>query len=183
MIIQDGTGSGYTAGVDSAKRLQVSSRQNNRSYYQAVGGNNYTITAADAGPVAAEYTLYFKNDSDTYNFIVSRIDTYATDADVVWKLAKVTGTAATAAAITPVQTNTGSGKSALTTCRGGAGGVTGLTPSAVIWQWYNGVANTTRQMDTSDTLIVAPGQAIALEYDAGTGGAVLINMIGFYDVK
>ena len=183
MIIQDGTGEGQNAGVDSANRLQVSARSNSRSYYQSRTGNTYTIIAADAGPVAAEYTLYFKNDSAVDNFVVSRIDTYATDADVVWKLAKVTGTAATAAAITPVQTNTGSGKSALTTCRGGAGGVTGLTPSTVIWQWYNGVANTTRQMDTGDTLIVGPGQAIALEYDAGTGGAVLINMVGFYDVE
>ena len=180
MLVEDGTGSGRKAGVDLSNRIQASVRQNLRGYYKAREGDFYTVIAADAGPVAAEYTLYFKNDHSTKPFILSFIQSYATDADVVWKLHDVTGTSA-GTAIVPVNTNLASGKVASATCRGGAAGVTGLTSTNVIGQWYNGIANTTVQQDVNDRVQVGPGQAIAIEYDAGTGGAALLMIAGYYD--
>jgi len=180
MRIEDGTGNGYVAGVDDSKRLNVSARSNQRAYYTSRDGNAYSIIAVDAGPVAAEYTLYFKNTHDSDTFVIDKIHTWATDADVVWKLHKVTGTGA-GTAIAPVNANFASGKSASATCLGGAAGVTGLTSSATVHQWRNGVANQTVEQNDADVFQVGPGQAFAIEYDAGTGGAVLINVIGYYD--
>ena len=180
MLVEDGIGTGRKAGVDSANRLQVSARQNTRGYYKAKDGESYTMMAADAGPVAAEYTFYFKNDQSNKTFVVSQFRTWATDADVVWKLHKVTGTSA-GTTIIPVNTNLSSGNTAEATCRGGAAGVTGLTSAAVIALWYNGAANSSVQILTNDQVQLGPGQAIALEYDAGTGGAAHIFVQGYYD--
>ena len=180
MLVEDGTGSGRKAGVDASNRLQASVRQNIRGYYKCKEGDFYTIIAVDAGPVAAEYTLYFKNDHSIKPFIISAIQSYATDADVVWKLHAVTGTSA-GTAIIPVNTNLASNKPAETTCRGGAAGVTGLTSTRTIAQWYNGPVNMTVRQDINDRVHVGPGQAIAIEYDAGTGGAVLLMLTGYYD--
>jgi hypothetical protein len=143
-------------------------------------GDAYSVIAADAGPVAAEYTLYFQNNSATQNFLITDIWSYATDADVVWKLASVTGTSA-GTAITPVSLNVSTAKAAPATCRGGAAGVTGLTPVNTLLQWHNDIANTTQHSTVDGAIILGNGNAVAIEYDAGTGGAVILTMWGYYE--
>ena len=173
---------GKTASVGDSNRLDVSSRSNERIYYASRLGDAYMINCVDAGPVAAEYTLWIKNNSDG-NLIVQDIYSWATDADVVWKLWQVTGTGTTASAIVPVNLNISSAKIADVTCLGGAGAVGGLTTvNTPIIHWYQGPANTPFSFGTNDTLIIGPGQAIAIEYDAGTGGAVMLKLKMFFDI-
>lgn len=182
MIINDGAGTGRSARVTEDNRLQVMSNNSNRIYYNSRDyQESYSITCADAAPAAAEYTLYIQNTNAQYDMVIDEFWTYATDADVQWKLTQVTGTAATAALITPVNCNLASAKVATATVRGGAGGVTGLTPGNVIWQWRNGAANSTIPILSYGALRVGPGQAVAFEYDAGTGGAVLIGVTIYFD--
>jgi len=182
MIINDGAGTGRSARVTEDNRLQVMTNSapriyfNSRDYQEA-----YSVVCADAGPVANEYTLYIGNTNQNYDLVIDEFWTYATDADVQWKMASVTGTAAGAAVITPVNCNLTSSKVAAATVRGGAGGVTGLTPVNVIWQWRNGAANSNVPILSYGVLRVGPGQAIAFEYDAGTGGAVLIGVTMYFD--
>lgn len=143
-------------------------------------GDAYVINMRDAAPAAAEYPLYFSNEDSARDFVVSSIESYGTDADVEWILTTVTGTAAGAAVITPENLNLGKGREADAICRGGAGGVTGLTPVTTIKQWFNGVANTTEYIDLKDSLILTNGSAIAIEYQAGTGGAAILCVRGYY---
>ena len=182
MIIQDGAGTGRSARVTEDNRLQVMSNVANRIYFNSRDEQeSFSITCADSGPVAAEYTLYIQNNDSSNDMVIDEFWTWATDADVVWKLSHVTGTSATAALITPVNCNLASAKLAPATVRGGAGGVTGLTPVNVIWQWHNGAVNSTIPILSYGVLRLGPGQAIAFEYDAGTGGAVLIGVTFYID--
>jgi hypothetical protein len=173
------TGNTYTAEVSNAQRLKTDSCSKSALTCASELGDAYSVIAVDAGPVAAEYTLYFKNNSAD-EFHLYDMWSYGTDADVVWKLHKVTGTAS-GTAITPVNLNVGSGKIADVTVAGGAAGVTGLTSAGVLLQWYNGIANTTNKWTIDGAIIIPSGTAIAIEYDAGTGGAAMLTLRGYYE--
>jgi hypothetical protein len=172
-------GNTYTAEVSSDSRLKTDCLTQTALTVASERGDAFSIIAVDAAPVANEYTLYFQN-NDSEHFHIFDMWSYGTDADVVWKLSKVTGTSA-GTAITPVNLNCASGKVADATVRGGAGGVTGLTPAGDILQWYNGIANTTNVWTIDGAIIVPSGTAIAIEYDAGTGGAAMLMLRGYYE--
>lgn len=74
-----------------------------------------------------------------------------------------------------------SGKSADINCKGGAGGVTGLTSQSVLATWYNGEAYNHDRFCMNSTLLLGQNNAIAIEYDAGSGGAVSIVVMGHYN--
>lgn len=180
-IIEDGTGTGYKAKVNKNNELEVKAiTEHDISHVSHAFGGAYMMQAIDAGPAAGEYTLYFKN-TDTKDFMIDNLYSYVTDTDVVLKFVVVTGTAAGASVITPVNMNLGSGNAADGLCRGGAGGVTGLTPGAVIFTIYGGAVFTPQIIPLEGALIIPKNYAVAFEYDAGTGGAVTIGFDGHYD--
>jgi hypothetical protein len=148
-----------------------------------VAKRSFTISASDTGPVAGEYTIWVKNDT-TYSrdFVIDKITTWQADADAVWRLWEVTGTGATAAVITAKNTFLGSVVSAgELTARGGAGGVTGLTTVGNwIDEWGGGYVYNVNDKDVLSSVILEPGRAIALEYDAGTGGRVGATIYGHF---
>jgi hypothetical protein len=170
--------SGRQADVNTAGELQVA---NPSAIHKAsLLGDAYIVPVRDAGPAAGEYTLYIKNTNPSMDFVISKIWSYGTDADVEWIFGTVTGTAAGASVITAVNLNRGSAKAAELTCRGGAGGVTGLTAATTIAQWFNGVANTTEYLELGNSLILNNGTAVAFEYQAGTGGAAILHVLGYF---
>ena len=170
--------SGKTVQVNDANEMLVSAPLGIQR--ATLLGDAYVINMRDAGPAAAEYSLYIKNTNASRDFVVSSIESYGTDADVEWILTTVTGTPATAPAITPVNLNLGHTSTAALTVTGGATGVTGLTPVTTIKQWFNGVANTTEYIDLKDSLIIPYNSAVAFEYQAGTGGAAILCVRGYF---
>ena len=180
-IIEDGTGKGYKAKVNKNNELEVKAiSEHDISHVSHFFGEAYMVQAIDAGPGGGEYTLYFKN-TDSRDFIVDNLYSYVTDTDVVWKLVVATGTAAGASVITSVNLNLGSGNAADALCRGGAGGVTGLTPSTVIFTIYGGAVFNSMVIPIEGALVIPKNYAVAFEYDAGTGGAATIGFDGHYD--
>jgi len=180
LIIESGTGNGNAAEINDEHQLLT--RAVTESHAAHISDNEavaFSIVAIDVGPVAGEYTLYFQNTSSELGFVLDSVHTNSINADVIWKLHHVTGTS-TGTVITPVNLNLTSGKSADCVCRGGAVGVGGLTSSNVIATWYNGVVYNQTHFHLDGTLILGQNNAIALEYDAGTGGAVSIVMMGHY---
>lgn len=178
MIIEDGTGNSYKAKVNINHELVVKAITEHESAHIAEEfGESYVAIATDIGPVAGEYTLYFKNTSEK-DFIVSEIRYYVTDADVEWIFTTVTGTASGAAVIEPVNTNLGSGHTADAVVRGGAGGVTGLTPVKTIIIIKGGIALSNVVLITH--LVIPKNIAVAFEYNAGTGGVAQIGIFGYY---
>ena len=147
MIIKDGKGRGNQAGVTVNNQLSTHSMSEKHiSYISRERADAYTIYVTDAAPTAGEYTLYVQNNSADY-FVIDRILTSCVDANVVWLLHRVTGTAAGASVVTPVSLNLVQSKVADLTCRGGAGGVSGLSSGAVIACWGNGVAYFPQELD------------------------------------
>jgi hypothetical protein len=148
-----------------------------------VSKRSFTISADDAAPAAGEYLLWVYN-ATTYlrNFVIDKITTWQVDADVVWRLWEVTGTGAGAALITAKNTYLGSEvSSGELTCRGGAGGVTGLTVSGnFIDTWGGGYVYNVNDKDLLSSVIIEPGKAIAVEYDAGTGGRAGATVYGHF---
>ena len=180
-IIEDGTGQGYKAKVNKNNELVVKAiMEFDISHVSHFFGEAYMVQAVDTGPTANEYTLYFKN-TDSKDFIVDNLYSYVTDTNVVWILTTVTGTAGGAPVIVPANLNLGSGNTADATCRGGAAGVSGLTPVTTIFTIYGGAVFTPQIIPLEGALVIPKNFAIAFEYDAGTGGAATIGFDGHYD--
>jgi len=178
-IIEDGTGSGFKAAVNKLHQLVVRAiTEDNLSHVSDAFGEAYMVQAIDAGPVANEYTLYFKN-TDEKDFIVDNLYSYVTDTNVVWKLTSVTGTT-TGTVIVPVNLNLGSGNTADAICRGGAAGVGSVTPDTVLFTLHGGPVFNQLRLPLEGALIIPKDKAIAFEYDAGTGGAAAIGFDGHY---
>jgi len=173
--VQDVTIDGY-ANVES--RVETFAANASR-----VAKRAFTISADDAGPVAAEYILWVYNAStEQRNFVIEGIITWQVDANVVWRLWEVTGVGATAGLIVAKNTFLGSTiSSGELTCRGGAGGVTALTTVGNwIATWGGGYVYNTYMQDILGSVILEPGKAIAIEYDAGTGGRAGANVYGHF---
>ena len=143
----------------------------------------FTICASDTAPTAGEYTLWVYNDAvEKRNFILDKIHTWNADANVVWRLWEVSGTGATAALIVAKNTYFGSaiGTGDLI-CRGGAGGVTGLTTVGnMVDEWGGGYVYNTYSKDILSAVVIEPGRAMAVEYDAGTGGRAGVTVMGHF---
>lgn len=177
--IESGIGDGFSAAVDSDHRILVNAVMRSKAADASVRGDSYTITCEDAAPAAGEYTLWIKNTS-SYKFAIDFISTSNVAADNVWKLHRVTGTGATAAAIVPINTNFTSAKVASLTVLGGAGGVSGLTIVSTINEWFGGPAYNRERIDLDGALYLGEDTAIAIEFDAGTGSRVGIVVSGHF---
>ena len=176
MIIEGGTGNGYKAGVDAENMLMVAAvTETHSAHISRHDGKTYTVVAEDAGPVATEYPFYLQYTGDG-QLSIDHIILSNTDADVVWKIHEVTGTAATAAAIVAMNANLASGNVSDTNCLGGAGGVSGLTSVGVLAELFGGPAMSVVPHVIGGAIVLGKNNAIALEYDAGTGGKVAITV-------
>lgn len=178
-IIRD-PNSGRGAGVDENYNLKV--RAVTGGHAAEISHNKgltYRAEALDAGPTAAEYTFYLLN-SSAWDYVIDDIMLYSVDADMQLIWTTVTGTAGGAAVITPKNLNLGSGNAFDGICRGGAGGVTGLTPVLTIATIQGGIANTNAIIPVNGRVILPKNVAFAFEYNAGTGGACSIAVAGHY---
>lgn len=178
--IEDGTGTGQTAGVSpTGNRFNVSSRSDDRIYYISRDNEDaYIINSADTA-AAGEYNFYFQNTSKTQKFYVTSVIVGSADL-AIFKIASVTGTAA-GTNIVPVNMNLTSGSSADATAFGNAA-VTGLTEDKLISQ-ISVNADDSKEIFFHDALILGQDDAIAVEYDTGAGGTMHVTMFGFYDVE
>ena len=169
--IEDGTGSGNVAGVNTVNRLKVSARTARRNFFiSRDSGQVYTIISEDATAVANEETIYLKNTSTSRNLF---IDTIIISSDVVskWRLKFVTGTA-TGTTLTPVNMNKTSSNDAEVEAKGD-GSVTGLTDDGDIAVFGVGVgANITQR----PRAVILLGQNDAIAIEAEINAAVEITI-------
>jgi len=177
MEIKDGR-TGLSAEVNDQNQLMTRAVVEARpSYISATKGEAWTVVADDPDVAEAEYLIWLKN-TGTTPIVINTIFTSNVDANVVWKLHTVTGTGGTAAAITPMNLNLSSGNDAIVSCNGGAGGVSGLTSTGVITSWMGGVAYFNQTINLwLDALILSTNDAIALEFDAGTGSRAIATIM------
>lgn len=176
--IEDGL-TGKTASITTkGNRLKTDSSSGARAYFiSRDNGDTYSITAR-ATAAAGEYHLYFMNTSTTKKFYVKSIRV-GSAVLATFKITKVTGTAGGAGAIPITNLNMTSGNTAEADATGNAA-VTGLTPGDVI-EDVSVTAADSKVVNFDDALIIGKGDAIALEYDTGAGGAIHATMQGFFE--
>jgi hypothetical protein len=171
-IIQDGGGSGRQATVSTFRRLNVSAKTNPRLFYASRDeAQTYNCISELSGATSGSYVFYLKNDSQDSNLFVQHIEFHSENA-ARWNIWHVNGTPA-GYEISPSNLNLGSGNLSDTTSYGGdesdkSQAVTGLSNIKRIGIHRNGALGE-GEMEYSDSLILTPGTAIAVEYIGATG--------------
>ena len=175
MEINDGTGSGNKAKVNSANELEV--RANTVSRAEWENHNNqrayamyFSQAAANSG--ANECLGYIKNISDD-DLVIDEISIHSVAADTIY-VSKVTGTAAGGSAIVPTNLNIGSGKTAsVTTMQHTA--ITGLTDAGRLLSFYL-AANGFFVRSPKATILIQKNSAIGIFTTANQANTLKVNI-------
>lgn len=177
---EDGLGRGYEAGVSASNRLMVASESNTRSYYVSRDAKRlFNWVFEDASAVAGNYVAYIKNTSTTRALVIELVRLQAANA-ATWKVVTATGTATGGTAVTAVNMNRGSGLTEEATAL--ADNVGGFTAGSALIAIARHPAESSIVVPFDDTLILTPGTAIAIEYDAGTTGQAAVTLRAYYEV-
>ena len=152
-------------------RMNVSSRSDNRAYYNSRDEKqSYSVCFDHQLAVAGEHSLYIENTSATKELVLSSAGINSGENCKV-KLWFVSGTAAGGSVLTPTNTNKGSSNDADSIVRQGNSGdaVTGLTTISCVD--YEAVpANGHGNFELHDTLRLGQNDAVVIEYNEGTTG-------------
>lgn len=177
----DNTGSVEKA-QGSDNRLNVSSRQDSRSYYNSRDqSQTFTLLWDDASSAAGDFVAYWKNTDTTGKVLV--IDAVGVNSlanAASFKLHRVTGTA-TGAAVTPFCSNQAVAKDANAVGVEAAGtAISGLT-SAGVFDHVLCPADGHEEMRLDDRVRVGQGQAVAIEFEQGTTSRTIGVIWGYYE--
>jgi hypothetical protein len=161
MNIEDGTGKGYKAAVNKVNELEVRAQVTIRAEWEC--HNNARAYAmyfsqAEANSAGNECLGYIKNTSDD-DLVIDEIAIHSVAADHVY-ISKVTGTAAGGSAITPVNTNVGSGQTATCTTMQHTA-ITGLTDAGRLINFYC-AANAFLVREPKSTIVIKKNSAIGV---------------------
>ena len=171
--IEDGTGKGFAAAVNSLNRLAVSARAAPRDFFISRDtGQVYTITSEDASTAANEETIYLQNTSTLNNLFIDAV-IIAADAATRFRLKFVTGTAAGGSALTATNLNKTSSNAAAVIARGD-GSITGLTDDGDIALITVPVGNTI-SANLEGAILLGQNDAIAVESEGIADVAITIE--------
>lgn len=168
-----------THGSDS--RLNVSSRADNRAYYNSRDeGQCYTVVYDHPSAADNEYSFYIKNTSATKTLVISSIGINSDDVALV-KLFFVTGTVANGVTFTPTNLNASSSNAAdATVLEDGAGtAISSVTDGAEI-DSIGLVANGHEELRLTDRIRLGQNDAIALKIIKGTTTPDVTGVVFFY---
>jgi len=175
MKIEDGKGKNGDASVSSVQRLNVSAKTAPRSMYAARDdGLSYSAIYDDMTATAGDVIAYLKNNSATRNLFVGDIAMGGVEA-IHWKIFSVSGTAASGATVTPASTNLSKNIPSETIAMSGDTAITGLTNISQV-STNRSAANSDAEEAFDGSLILGPGDAIAIEYDAGVTGLCEVDI-------
>lgn len=180
MKIEDGKGSGRQASVSAVQRLNVSAKTQDRIFYASRDfGLAYNAVYDDMTAAAGDVVAYLKNTSSTRNLFVRKMEFHSVE-NVKWKIFSVSGTAASGTSVTPTDLNLSSGITAEAEAMSGDTAITGLTNIAQLGT-HRSQALGDSEMDYAGSLMLGPGDAIAIEYDTGTTGLCSIDIHFFFE--
>ena len=180
-LIEDGKGSGKKMSVSSTQRGNVSAKTSPRMYYSSRDdGLAYNAVYECTAVTTGDYSAYLKNTSSTRNLFISEIEFHSLLA-TKWKIWSVSGTAAAGTAIIPTELNLSKGITAEATARqADSSTLTGLTTIAQVGSHRN-EATGDSGMNFQGSLILGPGDAIALECDVGVSGLVSHDIFFWFE--
>ncbi len=178
----DDVGGSFQEAHGSSGRLNVSSRADNRAYYNSRDeGLAFSLAFEHSSSAAGQYSAYWKNTSANKELVISSVGINAVENARI-KLWFVTGTAAGGSSATPVNLNKTTSKDAEATVRIASSGssITGLTEAGLI-DLAAAPANGHDEFRLTDRIRLGQNDAIALEYDKGTTGDFYGVIFGYYE--
>ena len=177
-IIRDGNGTGKSAKVNSENRLDVESiTRPIDQHINELYAKSFSLPFDAIDPTGADdYFFYFKN-TGTKNLHITDVRIRSTVAGTV-EIHAVSGTASAGTTVTPVNRTIGNSNSLTATIETGVN-ITGLTNDGVIFYQRLDTADEEKHLKTSSHIILPPGQAIALLWDAATGA--LSGVVSAYE--
>ena len=180
MVIEDGGSTGRKATVSSSNRVNVSAKTQPRAFYVSRDdGRAFNAIYDNMTAAAGDRVAYMKNTSSDRLIVVDVVEFHAAE-NVKWKIFSVSGTAADGAAVLATNLNLQSGIPANGSYMSGDTPITGLTDIAQIGTHRTPAAESAF-MDFHGALILGPGDAICVEYDAGTTGLCAIEIIHHFE--
>ena len=161
-----------TEGSDG--RLNVSSRADNRAYYNSRDkGQCYSLPYEFNTSATGEWGFYLKNTSTDKTLVISSVGLNAEVASR-FKLDFVTGTAAAGDTVVPTNVNSSSPNDAVVVCMEGASaatGITGLTAvNTIDYAWCTATGH--EEMRLSDRVRLGQNDAVALQVSETAGGDI-----------
>ena len=181
MIIQGGTGNGYSAGVTSEYMLQTFAITASQEHHvNAVEGQAFHCLFEQAVTAGDDCLFYMVNNADK-DIVVEGIDIYASAACEVYVKLNAKGTRNGATALTPINCNAGSGKVADGTFEQGAdldGGAASLTGGSVVQRWKFTAAASSAHRNFEQDIILPKNATLTIWNDttgANTMGTVVFN--------
>ncbi|KKL99940.1 hypothetical protein LCGC14_1809440, partial [marine sediment metagenome] len=178
--IDDVTGNFQEAhGSDS--RLNVSSRADNRAYYNSRDrGQCYTLVYDHPSAADNQYSFYLKNTSTTKALVVSSVGLNSDDVAIM-ELLYVTGSVVNGVSFTPTNLNKSSSNDADATALedGGGTAISSVTDGAEI-DSVTISAKAHEEMRLSDRLRLGQNDAVALKMITGTTTPDVSGVVFFY---
>ena len=180
MKIEDGKGKNGDMSVSLSQRGNVSAKTAPRQMYASRDdGLSFSAIYDDITAVAGDFVAYLKNTSSTRMMFVGDLTVGAVNA-AKWKIYFVTGTAAAGTLVTPTPTNKAKNIPAEAIAMSGDTPITGLTTVGQLSN-FRSAAGASWEEAFEGSLILGPGDAIAVEYDTGTTGLCEMDLHFHYE--
>lgn len=157
-------------------RARVNAKTNPRMFFASRdNGQAFCLTSMLSSIAAGNYAVYLKNNSQVNYIFIESIHFSAANA-AFWKIWEVTGTQVGGTVIAPRQLNLAMGRSADAIAYGDTAITGGLTTLDRPIDITRSPANDHAQEMYSDSIILGPESAIAIEYDTGTTGIADVSI-------
>ena len=134
-------------------------------------GGVWSYTFEDVNPAGAnDKFFYIENTSTTLDYAITDIRAFASTAVGKMSVKLVTGTPSyiTGTDVTPLSRNTRFNRAPSISCKHDTD-ITGLSDTGTVFMMNLRVADTDYKLSTSANIILAPGGAMAFEWEAATG--------------
>ena len=177
-IITDGGGKNGGAKVSLDQRLDVSSRSNNRSYYNSRDQGNAFIWTSTYSSAAGEEVISIQNTDSSLKLYIETIAVGAINA-AVFEIIKVSSGTPAGSVVTGVNLNFGSSRVAPASAFGDASVTGSVTGTSLGWALTP--ANSSTIIPLDDTIILIQNDTIAVQYKTGTTGISFVSVRGFFD--
>lgn len=180
MKIEDGKGKNGDMSVSATQRGNVSAKTAPRVFYSARDdGLAYSAIYESITAAAGDYIAYIKNTSSTRNMFIGDITLGGVEA-IKWKMFFCTGTAAAGESVTATPMNNSKAIPAEATCMAGDTTITGLATTGQVSNHRNAALSSVEE-HFDGSLVLGPGDAMVIEYDAGTSGVCEVDIHFHYE--
>jgi len=178
--IEDGQGSGRSAGINGSNRLLTQAIITTEHHHvNEEHGNCWSVPIASITPTGInDYFFYFKNTSSDANYIIPKIRLIDAASEQI-ELHSITGTVTGGTDVTPINRNLGSANTITGTIQTGVDLNSGITmTNNGVLAYMRVLANTQYVLRIESHFVISPSTAVALL--AVTGTTAITGIVTIY---